>query len=164
MRRLFSRGLLALYLVLLIWLILFKLQYNILSVFHYQHRSLNWVPFADHSIESGNYREMVDNIIIFIPLGLLLNVNFKEVRFFPKLAFIMALSLTFEFIQLIFAIGATDITDIITNTFGGFLGLKLYDVSNKYLSNKKLDRIIIFAGILLLVIMLYFRTHLIIMY
>ena len=164
MRRLFSRGLLALYLVLLIWLILFKLQYNILSVFHYQHRSLNWIPFADHSIESGNYREMVDNIIIFIPLGLLLNVNFKALRFFPKLAFIMSLSLTFEFFQLIFAIGATDITDIITNTFGGFLGLKLYDVSNRYMSNKKLDRIILFALILLLAILLYLRTHLIIKY
>ena len=109
-----------------------------MSVFHYHHRSLNWIPFAAHSIVNGNYREMVDNVIIFIPLGLLLNVNFKAVRFLPKLAFIMVLSLTFEFIQLIFAIGATDITDIITNTFGGFLGLKLYDVSNKYMSSKEI--------------------------
>ncbi|MDP4108311.1 MAG: VanZ family protein, partial [Bacillota bacterium] len=72
----------------------------------------------------------------------------------------LVLSLTFEFIQFIFAIGATDITDVITNTVGGFLGLKLYSLSNKYITNKKLDRVIIFVGILLLVLLLGFRTHL----
>ena len=164
MGKIFSRGLLALYLLLLMWLILFKLQYNILEVFNYHHRNINLVPFAAHSIVNDNYREMVDNIAIFIPLGLLLNVNFKAVRFLPKSSFIIGLSLTFEFSQFIFAIGATDITDLITNTFGGFLGLKLYDVSNKYMSIKKLDSIIIFAGILLLAILIYFRTHLIIKY
>ncbi|WP_275351543.1 VanZ family protein, partial [Enterococcus faecium] len=72
---------------------------------------------------TGNFREMIDNVIIFIPFGLLLNVNFKEIGFLPKFAFVLVLSLTFEIIQFIFAIGATDITDVITNTVGGFLGL-----------------------------------------
>jgi len=164
MEKILSKGLLALYLVILIWLVLFKLQYNILSVFNYHHRSLNLIPFAAPSIVNGSFREMIDNVIIFIPFGLLLNVNFKKVRFLPKFAFILALSLTFELIQFIFAIGATDITDVITNTVGGFLGLKLYGLSNKYINNKKLDRVITFAGILLLVLLLYYRTHLIIKY
>jgi len=165
MGKILSRGLLALYLVILIWLVLFKLQYNILSVlFNYHHRSLNLIPFAAPSIVNGSFREMIDNVIIFIPFGLLLNVNFKKVEFLPKFAFILVLSLTFELIQFIFAIGATDITDVITNTVGGFLGLKLYGLSNKYLNNKKLDRVIIFVGILLLVLLLYYRTHLIIKY
>nr|WP_063856925.1 glycopeptide resistance protein VanZ-A [Niallia circulans]CAB61225.1 VayZ protein [Niallia circulans] len=160
MEKILSRGLLALYLVTLIWLVLFKLQYNILSVFHYHQRSLNLIPFAAH----GSLREMIDNIIIFIPFGLLLNVNFKKVGFLLKFAFILVLSLTFELIQFIFAIGATDMTDVITNTVGGFLGLKLYGLSNKHINNKKLDRIIIFVGILLLVLLLYYRTHLKIKY
>ena len=165
MGKILSRGLLALYLVILIWLVLFKLQYNILSVlFNYHHRSLNLIPFAAPSIVNGSFREMIDNVIIFIPFGLLLNVNFKEVGFLSKFAFILVLSLTFELIQFIFAIGATDITDVITNTVGGFLGLKLYGLSNKYINNKKLDRVIIFVGILLLVLLLYYRTHLIIKY
>ncbi|MEH7548183.1 glycopeptide resistance protein VanZ-A [Neobacillus vireti] len=165
MGKILSRGLLALYLVILIWLVLFKLQYNILSVlFNYHHRSLNLIPFAAPSIVNGSFREMIDNVIIFIPFGLLLNVNFKEVGFLPKFAFILVLSLTFELIQFIFAIGATDITDVITNTVGGFLGLKLYGLSNKYINNKKLDRVIIFVGILLLVLLLNYRTHLIIKY
>ncbi|HBI3801064.1 TPA: VanZ family protein, partial [Enterococcus faecium] len=119
-------------------------------------RSLNLTPFT----ATGNFREMIDNVIIFIPFGLLLNVNFKEIGFLPKFAFVLVLSLTFEIIQFIFAIGATDITDVITNTVGGFLGLKLYGLSNKHMNQKKLDRVIIFVGILLLVLLLVYRTHL----
>lgn len=160
MGKILSRGLLALYLMILIWLVLFKLEYNILSVLNYHHRSLNLIPFAAPSIVNGSFGELIDNVLIFIPFGLLLNVNFKKVIFLPKLAFILGLSLTFELIQFIFAIGAADITDVITNTLGGFLGLKLYDLSNKYANDKKLDRSIIFVGILLLVLFLYYRTHL----
>jgi glycopeptide antibiotics resistance protein len=155
MGKILSRGLLALYLGILIWLVLFKLQYNIASVLNYHHRSLNLIPFAAPS------RETIDNVIIFIPFGVLLNVNFKKVKFLPKLAYILVFSLTVELIQSIFAIGATDITDIITNTVGGFLGLKLYGLINKYINNKKLDKIIIFVGTLLLVLLLYYRTTLI---
>jgi glycopeptide antibiotics resistance protein len=88
--------------------------------------------------------------MFFIPFGLLLNVNFKKIDFLRKLAFILIFSITAELIQFVFAIGATDITDVITNTLGGFLGLKLYDVSNKFIDNEKLDRIITTVGIFLL--------------
>ena len=161
MGKILSRGLLALYLVILIWLVLFKLQYNILSVFNYPHGSLNLNPFAAPLNVNGriNFGEMIDNFIIFIPLGLLLNVNFKKVGFLPKFSLILVFSLTCELIQFIFAIGATDITDVITNTVGGFLGLELYSLSNKYINNKILDRVIISVGILLLVLLLYIRIH-----
>jgi glycopeptide antibiotics resistance protein len=154
MRKILSRGLLALYLIVLIWLVLFKLKFNISSVLNYHHRSLNLIPFAAPSIVHGtiNYGEMILNCLFFIPFGLLLNVNFKKAGFLPKLAFIMCFSLTAELTQFIFAIGATDITDVITNTLGGFLGLKLYDVSNQYINNEKLDRVIISIGILLFVL------------
>lgn len=128
MEKILSRGLLALYLGILTWLVLFKLEFNILSVFNYHHRSLNLIPFAAPS------REMIDNVIIFIPFGVLLNVNFKKIRFLPKFAFVLFFSLTVELIQFILAIGATDIIDVITNTVGGFLGLKLYSLSNKYIN------------------------------
>lgn len=159
MDKILSRGLLALYLMILIWLVLFKLQYDILSVFNYQHRSLNLKPFAVPLNGRIDFSEMRDNVIIFIPFGLLLNVNFKKVRFLLKFALILIFSFTCELIQFIFAIGATDITDVITNTVGGFLGLALYSLSNKYIKNKKLDRVIIIVGILLLVLLLYYRIH-----
>lgn len=159
--KMLSRGLLALYLVILIWLVLFKLQYNILSVFNYHHRSLNLNPFTFPLKVNGeiNFGEMIDNVIIFIPFGVLLNVNFKKVGFLPKFALIFVFSLACELIQFIFAIGATDVTDVITNTVGGFLGLELYSLINKYINNRKLDRVIIFVGTLFLVLLLYYRIH-----
>jgi glycopeptide antibiotics resistance protein len=118
------------------------------------------IPFAAPSIVNGriNFREMIYNCIFFIPFGLLLNVNFKKVGFFPKLASILVFSLTAELIQFLFAIGATDITDVITNTVGGFLGLKLYDLSNQYMNHEKLDRVIISVGTLLLVVFIIIRA------
>jgi len=39
------------------------------------------------------------------------------------------------------------------NTLGGFLGLKLYDLGDRYINNnKKLDKVIIYIGLLLLVL------------
>jgi glycopeptide antibiotics resistance protein len=154
MRKILSGGLLVLYLVTLTWLVLFKLTFNISRILNHHHRSLNLVPFAAPSIVNGriDFGEMILNCVFFIPFGLLLNVNFKKTGFFPKLACILVFSVSAELIQYMFAIGATDITDVITNTVGGFIGLILYDLSNKYINTEKLDRIIISAGALLFVL------------
>jgi glycopeptide antibiotics resistance protein len=154
MRKILSRGLLILYLVTLTWLVLFKLTFNISRILHYHHRSLNLVPFAAPKMVNGriDLGEIILNCVFFIPFGLLLSVNFKKVGFLPKLACIMVFSVCAELIQYIFAIGATDITDVISNTAGGFLGLVLYYVSNKYINTEKLDRIIVFVGTVLLVL------------
>ena len=154
MRKILSGGLLVLYLVTLTWLVLFKLTFNISRVLNYHHRSLNLVPFGASKIVNGriDFGEMILNCVFFIPFGLLLNVNFKKTGFFPKLACILVFSVSAELIQYMFAIGATDITDVITNTVGGFIGLILYDLSNKYINTEKLDRIIISAGALLFVL------------
>lgn len=152
MARIYSRASLTLYLVILIWLLLFKMSTSISAlVEHHHQRSLNLIPFAAPSIVDGqiNYSEMIWNCIFFIPFGLLLNVNFKRAEYLRKIAVILCFSLSIELLQYIFAIGATDITDVITNTVGGFLGLSLYSFSNKYISTEKLDRIIISVGFLL---------------
>jgi glycopeptide antibiotics resistance protein len=154
MRKILYGGLLALYLIVLVWLVLFKLSFNISKILNHHHRSLNLIPFAAPSMVNGkiNFGEMLYNCLFFIPFGLLLDVNFKKVRFLPKLAIIMIFSLAAELIQFIFAIGTTDITDVITNTLGGFLGLKLYDISNKFINIEKLDKFIISIGAVLFVI------------
>ena len=159
MTKVLSGALFVVYLVLLIWLVLFKLKLNLPLLFQDQQRSLNLLPFEAPAIVNGriNYGEMILNCVIFIPFGLLLNANFKKVSFLPKLAIIFAFSLLMELLQYIFAIGATDITDLITNTLGGFIGLHLYNFCNKYVSDVKLDRIIIAIGVLLLLIFLFIR-------
>jgi len=160
MRKILPRLLLTLYLTTVIWLVLFKMKFNISPVFHLHYRSLNLIPFAAPAIVNGaiNYGEMILNCLFFIPFGLLLNVNFKKTGFLRKLVLILGFSLTAEIIQYIFAIGATDITDLILNTLGGFLGLKLYDVSNQYLNSEKLDKVITIIGILLFVFLISFHA------
>ncbi|MCE6992030.1 VanZ family protein [Dyadobacter sp. CY323] len=159
MTRILSAVFLVIYVVSLIWLVLFKLKLNLPLLFQNEQRSLNLIPFGAPAIVKGriNYGEMIMNCVIFIPFGLLLCANFKNARFLPKLAIIFAFSVIVELLQYIFAIGATDITDLITNTLGGFLGLQIYDLSKKYISSEKLDRIIIAIGILLLLIFLFMR-------
>ncbi|WP_167270881.1 VanZ family protein [Dyadobacter arcticus] len=152
MTRILSSALLAFYIALLVWLVLFKLKFNIPALFQDEQRSLNLIPFAAPAIVNGriSYGEMIMNCVIFIPFGLLMSANFKRISFLPKLAFIFAFSFIVELLQYIFAIGATDITDLVTNTLGGFIGLQLYDLSNKYVSDKKIDRAIIAIGVLML--------------
>jgi glycopeptide antibiotics resistance protein len=87
-----------------------------------------------------------------------LSVNFKNTGFWRKLASILVFSLAAETAQFVFAIGASDITDLITNTFGGALGLLLYDLCNKHVNTKKLDRSIDLIGTILLILFVLLRV------
>ena len=149
------RGLLVLYVAILLWLVLLKTAVSISALTRLRHqRSLNLTPFAAPKIVNGriNYGEMIVNCMLFIPFGLLLDVNFKKPGFLRKLLFILAFSVAVEVLQYLFAIGAADITDVITNTAGGFIGLALYGFGNRYVNTEKLDRIITSAGIFLAIL------------
>lgn len=152
----FPKILLVTYVLFLLWLILFKTSVNVVSVlFDYQSRSLNLIPFAGFS--HGNAREMLDNLIVFVPLGLLLGINFKQTHFWRKLAFVFFFSLAAEISQFVFAIGTTDITDVIMNTLGGLLGLTLYDLCRRRINNRMLDWGIVILLAILLALFLVFR-------
>jgi len=142
-----------LYLLTLLWLTLFKLSYDIPSILaNYQTRSLNLIPFA-----YANASEVISNIIAFIPFGVMLGVNFKQIAFKYKIAVIFAFSLAAEIIQYVLAIGATDITDLIMNTLGGLVGLSAYAVASKQTDDRTLDIGIIVAGTLILLAIIYLR-------
>ena len=157
--KLWSRTVLAAYLVILLWLVLFKFSSDIASVVaHHNATTLNLIPFANNRL-----REMFDNVIFFVPLGLLLGLNYKAVSFKRKLAFVGIVSLVVEMTQFVLAIGIADITDVIMNTFGGLIGLALYDAVRKrpYVKSSRLDLFIDIAITMviavLLAVFLYFR-------
>lgn len=100
---------------------------------------------------------MIENFVVFIPFGLLLSVDFKRTGFWQKLSFIFALSLAVEILQFVFAIGVTDVTDIITNTLGGLFGLVLYSLGKKYIDAKKIDRLIVITVAVLLILFILLR-------
>ena len=148
-----SRTLFAAYLVILLWLVLFKFSYDPFAVIRdFQTRSLNLIPFA-----FARNSEMIANIVAFIPFGVMLGVNFKQVAFGNKVGLIFAFSLAVEIIQYALAIGAADVTDLIMNTLGGLIGLATYFVAGKHTNAKTLDLGILISGTLILLAIVYLR-------
>lgn len=152
--KLLSRTLLVAYLAMLLWLVLFKFSIDFSSVLlDYQAKGLNLIPFA--GALQGDWGEMVDNFVVFIPFGLLLSVNFKQAMFRQKLSLIFFSSLAVEMIQYILAIGVADITDVITNTLGGLFGLLFYDASRRQDEREAQDQWMVpVIAILLVTVML----------
>jgi glycopeptide antibiotics resistance protein len=147
---------LALYLLTLLWLVLFKLSYDISSILiGYQTRSLNLIPFV--TLGQTGLSETVSNVVTFIPFGLLLAVNVKQTSPWRLLLVVLAFSLVVEILQLALAIGTTDATDVVTNTLGGLIGLALYRLVNTVVRAEILDAIITLVGLTLFIAFLLLR-------
>jgi glycopeptide antibiotics resistance protein len=147
--KLLPKILLVLYLLILLWLVLFKFSVTFPVLSDYNTRSLNLIPFADFS--RNNFRDVLYNFVGFIPFGILLGVNLKRSGFWRKIVLVLMFSLVVEIVQLVFKFGVADITDVITNTFGGFIGLVLYGIGNWLIDTEKLDRLITTTGTILLI-------------
>ncbi len=138
----FSKIIFAYYLLFLFWGILFKfdITHTINTAHLFPSRSLNVSPFD----ASGGRLEILFNILIFIPFGFFMG-RFSERSFLGKWGTIFLVSLFVEILQYIFGIGATDITDIITNTSGGLMGLLLYHAFQKN-EKRRQDVVSLFFG------------------
>lgn len=104
-------------------------------------RSVNLVPFA--SIKNfimaddgiGGTR-MIDmniwgNIVMFIPAGIYLILNNASKSIAKNMFYIFLVSLFIEAVQFVFALGATDVDDLILNSIGGFMGLIIYKIAGE---------------------------------
>jgi glycopeptide antibiotics resistance protein len=120
-----ARVVLGLYLLVLAWVVLLKLHtgdFGDLS----GRRSVNLVPFARTGELGGlGSTELAVNVLAFVPLGVLLHLAARRRGLGRLLVPVVCVSLVVEVVQLVFGIGATDITDLITNTAGGLVGLGL---------------------------------------
>ncbi len=94
-------------------------------------------------------KEVRDNVLIFIPFGILLSMLAPRMNLRNKFFIIFGTSLVLETMQFVLSIGSTDITDVITNTLGGIIGIALYALLLKVVKNKqKIDTVIsVVAGI-----------------
>ncbi len=124
------------YLFLLAWLILFKFSINIMDLSRI--RNINLIPFKGSKITNGqlDVSEIMYNIVVFIPLGIYVNIFWNDWFFGKKILIGFLLSIFFETIQFVFAIGASDITDVMTNTLGGIIGVLCYIVLRSLFKKK----------------------------
>jgi glycopeptide antibiotics resistance protein len=129
-------GLFIVYFLVLIWIILFKMQFTFNTLPHF--RGLNLIPFAGSVIKNNqlDYNEIILNMMVFIPFGLYLSMIKLNWSFWKKILSIAGVSLLFELLQFLFTIGGTDITDLISNTLGGAAGIGFYIVFSKILKEK----------------------------
>ena len=122
----------TIYIFLVIWIILFKLSVSIDQLPHF--RSINLIPFYYPNKTTYQIREVLDNLIIFIPFGLYLKtLNINSDRTILS--------------QYIFCLGASDITDLITNTTGVLVGVGLYYLLKKIFKEKTNKIILALAAI-----------------
>ncbi|MDR3315110.1 MAG: VanZ family protein [Coriobacteriales bacterium] len=146
----------AVYLLLLVGVILFKLPFN----FELSDgvRVINLIPFQGASGANGSIvlREIIENILLFIPLGIYICMLKSEWSFAKKVLPIVGSSLAFEVIQFIFALGRSDITDILDNTLGGLIGVALYALLFKIFKSRTVKIVDILALVLTVCILLYF--------
>lgn len=135
-QRIFSNIVFVIYFALLIWLVLFKFSINISELGSI--RSVNLVPFY-YDTEIGfafHFKEVLYNVLIFIPLGLCIDIYKQDWSFGKKILPGLSVSLLFEILQFAFALGASDVTDIITNTAGGIIGIMLCMLLQKMFAKK----------------------------
>lgn len=132
-------GLFIIYLVLLSWLIIFKMAISINDIQNlHRPRLINLIPFAHSFKRDGSLMvgDIVNNFIAFIPVGIYLQLLKVDWSFLKKSCIPFCLSLIYEILQLIFSIGTTDITDVLTNTTGGILGILICIALQRLLKTK----------------------------
>jgi glycopeptide antibiotics resistance protein len=120
------RGLLyllfALYLVLLTWIVMWKLE--VPYVGGGELRQIKLVPFAPSACDGASEpSEVVANVLLFLPFGLYLGLLAPTWRWWKAAGLVAGASLALEVAQYAVAVGSSDVTDLITNTTGGIAGL-----------------------------------------
>ena len=135
-RSILTFALFAIYALVLVGIILFKFPFS------YQEdgngRVLNLIPLAGSYREDGTLRvdELVENVLIFVPFGLYLSMVAHSWSFWKKTLLIVGVTVAFEVIQYVFALGRADITDVLTNAIGGLLGIGVYGVLARVLKGR----------------------------
>lgn len=96
-------------------------------------RVIYYMPFAGFTyLFQGGYNffsiceNYIGNLVLFIPLGIIINYYSKKANYKKSLLYGALLSISFEIIQYIFAIGTSDINDVIMNSCGALIGCFIY--------------------------------------
>ena len=91
-----TMGLLLIYLIVLTWIIVFKMEFDISLLLCTNFRNINLIPFGDSLVVNGHIdaSEILLNVIAFIPFGIYLSIVKNEWNFFQKVLPIFLVSLS----------------------------------------------------------------------
>jgi glycopeptide antibiotics resistance protein len=127
-------ALFVLYLVLLVWVVLWKLDVPYIGGVW---REVTLIPFwPGHEGGVKSPFELIVNVVLFVPFGLYLGAIAPSWPWWKVAAVIAGSSLLLETAQYALAVGSSDITDVILNTAGGLAGLGLLALARRRLGNR----------------------------
>lgn len=125
----------AVWLVLLVWLVLWKFHAPYLG--RDDQRAIKLVPFVPvGDFGASAPYEVLANLLLFVPLGVYLALLAPSWRW-HRIALVAAgASLALEVTEWIIAVGSSDITDVIVNTAGALAGIGLVDLARRRLGTR----------------------------
>ncbi|GEK20196.1 VanZ family protein [Cellulomonas xylanilytica] len=123
-------GLFVVYLALLVWAVLWKLEAPWVGVAG--ERIVKLVPFVATSGAGASSRsDVVANVALFVPFGLYLGLLAPAWRWWKVAAAAGAASMALEVAQYVLAVGSSDLTDVVVNTAGALVGLGLLALARR---------------------------------
>lgn len=151
------------YFILLIWVIALKCNASWVKEVGEELRSLplhqrighSIIPFYD-LILSEEYFDMdyFLNVLIYLPFGLFMPF-ISDKRTFVNIGIIFTSSVIFETVQLITGFGGWDSTDMACNTIGGVLGIIIYKLFRKHISDKTINCIAFWTLVIFFPLVIY---------
>ncbi|HFI0715390.1 TPA: VanZ family protein [Streptococcus suis] len=143
------------YLLLLTWMIVFKMDLSILAG-RYSTAQINLIPLAGTAVYDGvlNFPEILFNVVSFIPFGIYMEILFRKASWTVNLLVILLVSLAFEVVQYILLLGIADITDLLANGLGGAIGINIMYVLTSIWHEKTYARMNVFSLVLTILVIL----------
>ena len=159
----------CIYILLLIWIVLFKCNiYLSITNGYFEFKTLTLkerfdyylIPFIDYFNNDSTqtfikFKDGILNVFVFIPLGLYLSFFIKKNKFIKVIFYTFLISLLFEIIQLFSLLGSFQTEDLILNIFSGLLGYIIYKIIYKEKNIKVLNILSLICIIILTPILIY---------
>lgn len=135
-----------LYIIILLFVIMFRCG---IEEFIGKYNGIVLQPFSDkYNYTSKLARNLcyIGNIVCFIPAGIYLTLLFEKCngrikKYIFSMLCIIGMSLFIEVMQYILVIGMSSTTDLIQNTTGGAIGIVLYILLRKLISDNIIFKI-----------------------
>lgn len=154
-----ERVVLGLYVPVLVWVVLLKIHTGDLGDL-VGRRSVNLVPMGGTASGGLGSRELAVNVLVFVPLGVLVLLAARQRRFARMLLLVVGVSVVFEVVQYVAGIGASDVTDVLTNSAGGLVGMGLAWLGLRVLGDHARRRVLVALVVVLVALAAGFFTWL----
>ncbi|MCM1262510.1 MAG: VanZ family protein [Butyrivibrio sp.] len=89
-------------------------------------REVEFLPFNSYELSRGDFHYLIENMLLFVPFGVLLYVNLyiygRKCNIKTILLTALLASVSIEFLQYAFSCGKSEIDDVLANVLGALIG------------------------------------------